>query len=253
MLSVNKDERRKHCVNWMSTTGQKWLTAGDYTPKPGSDLAGDDTIRPEPSGQAVFAIAVGLDHFGSVTTALGSPQGLGFARHFAPYSALRAALLTASQAVWILGPTERKERQRRSLILARTSVIEHRKAIKAFDLKAPTEKQIEGKQATLDALGKQLELIEKTASDAGLDALADFNSTAAIQAAVKIVDPTDEWFGLAIEHLWRSGSAAAHGYSWRLSHQKDPQVFDIDQFDMALQGSWLMVSHAIELYEQRAT
>ncbi len=120
-------------------------------------------------------------------------------------------------------------------------------------MKAPTEKQIEGKQATLDALGKQLELIEKTASDAGLDALADFNSTAAIQAAVKIVDPTDEWFGLAIEHLWRSGSAAAHGYSWRLSHQKDPQVFDIDQFDMALQGSWLMVSHAIELYEQRAT
>lgn len=241
---------RKFCADWMSTTGYAWLAAGDHTPNPGSDLAGDDGISPKVSGQAVFAIRVGLDHYGSVTTVLKSPGGL--LHRFAPYSALRAALLTASQAIWILGPDDRETRQRNALTLARTSAIEHRKVIKAYEF-PPTEELREGKKATLAELDKQIELIEKVASAVDVGELGGFNSTRVIDAAVKIVDPTDTGLWMAIEHLWRSGSAAAHGYPWMLSHAKDPGAFDVDQFDLALHGSWLMLTHAIELYEKRAT
>ncbi len=59
--------------------------------------------------------------------------------------------------------------------------------------------------------------------------------------------------GQGIRHLWRTGSAAAHGYHWGAMHAGSASEFDEPGFNMSLYGSLMMVKDALELYENRAT
>jgi hypothetical protein len=59
--------------------------------------------------------------------------------------------------------------------------------------------------------------------------------------------------GQAFRHLWRTGSAAAHGYHWPVMMQaSDPGEFDEQSFNMSLYASMMMVKETVELYEIRA-
>ncbi|GAB1811113.1 hypothetical protein MUNTM_01500 [Mycobacterium sp. MUNTM1] len=64
-----------------------------------------------------------------------------------------------------------------------------------------------------------------------------------------LVDP-DTYEGQGIRHLWRTGSAAAHGYHWA---NLGGGEFDEQAFNMSLYGTMLMVKEALELYVNRAT
>jgi hypothetical protein len=60
---------RPMMIAWMRGAGRQWLTT-DQSPKPGGDLALDDTAGPNVSQAVGFGITTALDHFGSVVDAM---------------------------------------------------------------------------------------------------------------------------------------------------------------------------------------
>ena len=64
-----------------------------------------------------------------------------------------------------------------------------------------------------------------------------------------LVEPNTD-VGQGIRHLWRTGSAVAHGFHWANFVGGE---FDEQSFNMSLYGSMMMVKDALELYEKRAT
>jgi hypothetical protein len=62
----------------------------------------------------------------------------------------------------------------------------------------------------------------------------------------------DTWEGSAILSLWRTGSAAAHGYHWTETQRSDPNRLDELSFNMALYAAFLFVTAAATLYDKRA-
>lgn len=245
---MNDSERRQHCIDWMTTTGQDWLSV-THIPEPGSALAGDDKVEPRVSRIAAFAIAVALDHLGSVVDTLTDERPM---RHFAHFSALRATLLTASQASWILYPSMRNDRRNNALSLERTNIIEQRKAINASNRDHLTPEQAAAVDQAKQVMNDRIAAIEVTAASSGVGNLSNLASTEIIARAVEGISDTDDWFEEAVRQLWRTGSAAAHGYSWRLEFSDDPQHFDEQLFNPAFYGAFLMTQHAVDLYATRS-
>jgi hypothetical protein len=60
------------------------------------------------------------------------------------------------------------------------------------------------------------------------------------------------WDGSAIVGLWRTGSAAAHGYPWPDFFKTAPGEFDEATLNLSLYGALILLEHAVELYEKRA-
>lgn len=95
--------------------------------------------------------------------------------------------------------------------------------------------------------------------------VASLESQASALGASKLTAPIDTvsmlrdlvkantWDGSAILSLWRTGSAAAHGYHWTQTHLPNPGKFDELSFDLALGGAFLVVTAAATLYDRRAS
>jgi hypothetical protein len=108
--------------------------------------------------------------------------------------------------------------------------------------------------------GRQKAVAALDAEEATLDARA----LALALGAAKLTAPKDTvsmlrdlvdmntWQGSAITQLWRTGSAAAHGYHWLDMYRTNPGEFDEHSFNLALYGGFLFLKQGLELYENRA-
>lgn len=117
------------------------------------------------------------------------------------YTLGRAALESASQAVWLLSTTDPMECVRRHISLMRWDLVEHRK-FKVGDEVGKDE--IKAKEAELVARVSAVFTDEQVASPRSyLQVITDACAQADLQ-----MDP------VAVERLWRAASGAAHGKFW---------------------------------------
>lgn len=246
MGAVNNEERRGHVVKWLRETGDPWL-ATPHSPAAGSDLAADDASPPTVSAIASYGIITAIDHLGSVVDAI-DPPGRPI-RHWAPLTTLRTALLSAARVVWMLNPDESSERKLRVAQVRYVNAEEQRKAINGFADGPKDDPQLE--QSRLKAAADMA--TEMSALETQINALGSSNlkPPGTVDMLRDLVD-MNTWDGMGIANLWRTGSAAAHGYHWTDTTRSNPGEFDEESFNLALFGVTLMLWRAFNLYNQRA-
>lgn len=243
---MNDEERRGWVAKWMQGAGEKWLSEF-HLPAASSDLSSDDVSSPKVSEVASYGIAAAIDHLGSVVDALVSGNPV---RHYAHFTTLRTSLLASSRVQWMLAPDATTERRLRNLQIHFQNLDEQRKAVNGFvgtHLDPATEQSRQQAVAALDAQIASLKTKALTLGAAKLTAPQD-----TVSMLRELVN-SNSWDGMAIMHLWRSGSAAAHGYHWiDVQRSKPAGTFDERSFNMALYGTFLSVTAATALYDKRA-
>ncbi|MFF4433848.1 hypothetical protein ACFYZ4_32415 [Streptomyces sp. NPDC001513] len=210
-------------MNWnvrvprMDEIVQSWekRTSGS-TPEridPGSSLGADDRLFPEftVSSAAWHGLVTAVEHTGFTFTALSATRTM---YPSAYYTVLRTALLGAAQAVWVLAPASREERQKRALTIAATNTDERRKFVN--DLPAATDEL----RALRDAEAAKQEQVlldidaaaQRLGYPAGKGALWRVNATDVIKkAAIVALDPAVRDAPLM---LWRMTSGHVHGHAY---------------------------------------
>ncbi|MEW1984613.1 hypothetical protein [Pseudarthrobacter oxydans] len=185
---------------------------------PRSSLDTDDRELPRHPVQSAawYGLVTAVDHL-----ALGADladKGLTL-RPSSIFTVTRAALLGASQAVWVLSGG-REDRRGRALSIESDERKQHRGFIKDY-ANDPFIREHKGPEfvAALDALVQRL-----TDDIQGLRALrkgrpydGDFVSTMMMREAATYLADTengDDWLRLALAYEWRLASAAAHARSW---------------------------------------
>lgn len=198
--------------HWERRTGER----GEV--EPGSSIARDDdglTGHPVRTG-AWYGLIVAVDHLGLVADL--TRDGLTL-RPSSIFTVTRAALLGASQAVWLLSGS-REDRRCRALSIESDERKQHRGFVNDFarddylrDNQAPDF--VEG----LDQLAQRLteELLSLRGLRKGRSYDGDFVSTTMMREAAAHLagrGSNDDWFRLALAAEWRMASAAAHARSW---------------------------------------
>lgn len=236
-------------VEWMRNVGDPWMKV-DKAPAPGSELAEDDKTKPTVSSVASYGIVTALDHLGSVVDAMmNSFEHSVPIRHYAHFTALRTTLMVSARVRWLLEPDEREERKRRCVRIRFQNLDEQQKAVNELEGTHLDDDDQDGRQKALDAMEAEKVALDAQAKALGAAGLSNPLDTVSMLRSQ--VDPNC-WYGVGIRQLWRSGSAAAHGYSWRDMHRDQPGVFDEESFNMALYGGFLHLQEALKLYDQRA-
>jgi hypothetical protein len=229
----------------MRETGEPWL-ATRQTPATGSDLATDDAVPPTVTAVVDYGVSTAIDHLGSVVDAI-DPPGRPI-RHWAPYTALRTALLSASRVVWVLTPDDSDQRKLRAAQIRYINADEQRKAIDGFAY-GPSDPALDQKRQQASAsMSAEMASLEAQINALGSTALRPSDT---VQMLRDLVDMST-WEGMGISNLWRTGSAAAHGYHWTDTTRTNPEEFDEQSFNLAFYGATLMVWRAFDLYNQRA-
>lgn len=233
----------------MQNIGDPW-TKTDKTPAPESELAEDDQTQPIVSSLASYGIVTAIDHLGSVIDAMMNSYGRGQPmRHYAHFTALRTTLLASTRVRWLLEPEKREERQLRCVQIRYQNLDEQRKAVRASGGTHLDDDQEQARQTAIASMD---------AYEVKLDARAKALGATGVKEPLNMVDmlstqvDVNTWFGSGIRHLWRSGSATAHGYHWPDLFRTQPGVFDAESFNTALYGAWLQLQEALKLYEKRA-
>ncbi|MGN5240676.1 hypothetical protein [Rhodococcus sp. SJ-3] len=170
------------------------LEQGRYTIEPLSDLAADHERLPDL--RLVDSVNRSLHHSFDNLWALNVLLRKDGPQHFAPYTLIRAALETASTAVWLLAPSDQGERLARRIRLEIDDASEAKKVANAAGRAGNSE--WERRKADLDAA---LERAELSRPDG--DRLS----------YVTIVQGIDEAAGtqLSTEVAWRVSSGMTHG------------------------------------------
>lgn len=242
---MNDQERRGLVVRWLRDTGDPWL-ATEQTPAKGSDLAGDDATKPTVSSIASYGVATAIDHLGSVVDAI-DPPGRPI-RHWAPFTTLRTALLSAARVVWMLTPDSSAERKLRAAQIRYINALEQRKAINGF-ADGPQESAMRQQhRAAVASMDAELQALTAQINALGSTALEPLDTVSMLRDLVDL----STWDGMATANLWRTGSAAAHGYHWTDTVRANPGEFDEEWFNTAFYGAALMLMRAFNLYNQRA-
>lgn len=222
MENQDKDEawqrRIKRCVDAV----RQWepRTREPDTIEPGSSLHSDDQHwKSFPASSAAwYGLVTAVDHLALVADQTQDGTNLRL-RPSSPFTVTRAALLGASQAVWVLSGS-RSERIRRTLVIAEDERKLHRTFLRDY-MNDPFTK-VELSSGFLEELGE----MDKKLTDE-IDAIRDertargdketFQSTKMMQEAAKYVcddDASDQWVRLALSYGWRMASAAAHARQW---------------------------------------
>ncbi|MFD7859787.1 hypothetical protein ACFV6B_36725 [Streptomyces microflavus] len=197
---------------------EQWMqrTSGEHEPEgpePGSSLAADDRLFPHyPVSSAVWhGLLTAVEHLSFFHTALATSRTMYPAAYF---TVLRTALLGSAQAVWVLEPASRAERQKRALTVAATDAREQRKVIAALPARSAAER---AEQQTL--IGKQQDILAeidhaaiRLGFPAGKGATWSLNATEVIHEAARIaLDPDTRD---APQVLWRISSGHVHGHAY---------------------------------------
>jgi hypothetical protein len=173
----------------------------------GSALRGDDHPGLTVSNIAWYPLIIAVEHLDFTLSMMRATQTMYPTSYM---TTLRTALLTASQAAWVLTPTKRGERQSRAMRLRMQDLDDQLKLVNsAWEL---TEDQEHTRERDVAELKKQLEECRQLATSLGLEksSTAKLNNTDVIaDAAKRLHDNPVAASGAQL--LWRMGSAAAHG------------------------------------------
>ncbi|MCT9620368.1 hypothetical protein [Curtobacterium sp. C2H10] len=198
-------------VTRMAETTDQWSIRTNDAPPilPGSALGGDDHPGLHVSGIAWYAMVVAVEHLEFTFSAM---RATGTLYPTAQMTALRTALLTGSQAVWVLAPTLRAERRAHAMRLQmqdsrdELAMVRGLSALDATQaaLRAETEANLEQRQVDRKNVATKLALPSS--------AVAKLNNTDVIAEASSFVHPEgNQTLNSGVSLLWRMGSAAAHG------------------------------------------
>lgn len=240
---MNDSQRRGAVVSWLRNVADPWIRT-EHPPAAGSPLAGDDSLRPAVSELARFGIATAVDHLGLVVDAMEADIPF---RHYGPLTTLRTALLVSSRIVWLLEPRRRTARQFRAARMELQNMIEQRKAINELTGDQMSAELVAARNQAVALLDEKIQNLEAHALTLCPGEKLDMPD--AVSLIRDLVEP-HSYVGQGIRHLWRTGSAVAHGYHWT---NLGGGQFDEQSFNMSLYGSMMLVKDALELYEKRAT
>lgn len=188
--------------------------------EPGSSLAGDDKeLVSAPVRTAAWSgLLSAVDHLALMTDLRGE-DGLTM-RPTSLYTPARAALLGASQAVWVLGGATRAIRRARALAIAEDERAQHRKFLWDYTndayAKANFSQEIMAEMDDLAArLTVEISRIRALQKDyPKIDSDATSMMRDAAEHLTKGGETGDQWMRFALAYEWRVASAAAHGRSW---------------------------------------
>ncbi|MEV1295932.1 hypothetical protein [Pseudonocardia sp. NPDC049635] len=117
-------------LNWIAEQCESWkrYRESPQVAAPGSILAVDDAVlaEPPPSHLIAYRIAHAVEHLEFFLYPLVN-GGVGFPT--APNTVARSGVIAAAHALWMLGPAERAERQRRGLRMAYLEAARERTAL----------------------------------------------------------------------------------------------------------------------------
>lgn len=191
--------------SWRVRTSEDPIAA-----QPGSELAGDDIefVELSVSSLAAYSITVATEHLDFCLSVMAATHTLYPSAYL---TVLRTALLTASQAVWVLDPVKRPTRQVRTLRLVaddvRSQLAMTRDAYAVDshteDLKSQEVRRLTARQRRLQEIADQLGLREDVRK-------MRVNNTEVIEEAARSSHEEDDVVG-GVNLIWRTGSAAAHG------------------------------------------
>lgn len=232
----------------MYAVADPWMRDADNTkPQPGSDLAIDDQEHPASSPISHRGIVMALDHLGAVVDAVVASPPKRLNAHF---TVLRTGLVCATTVCWLLEPDSSNERQRRAIRYRYENLVQQRNAMNDFIDTHLTADQDQVLRQSLDAIEDERQALQTRARELGDERLAKPpNTTDMLKAMVDLSTPE----GTAMVQLWRTGSAAAHGFYWADDMRDNPAAFDHKLFQPAIQGTVLMINDAMKLRHKRAT
>jgi hypothetical protein len=217
--------RLQRCVAAVRDWEQRISGFEDVEPR--SSLDKDDAgLRGNPVRSAAwYGLVTAVDHLG-----LGADmtdRGLTL-RPSALFTVTRAALLGASQAVWVLSGG-RNERVSRALSIASDEVTLHRTFVRdyaddSFIRQRQPVEFVEELDRLVERLTQEWSLLDDLRK--GRPYAGRFNSTLMMQDAAAFLAKAEsnaDWLRLALAHEWRMASAAAHARSWPL-HVRSTQT-----------------------------
>ena len=186
-------------------------------PEPGSDFAGDDsTFSYHPISEIVrLSLVSAGEHLRLVW------DGLELKNYYnmSQYSAVRAAIVGATQAVWVLAPDESAARRERGYAVITDTYVQSRKYHELVFRQA-TEMQLLQLTPQQEAELRDHIVWVNSREDA-VRALrtdqAKLNVAAFIEAAAPVIFPGDEFRQAGLRQAWNVLSSDAHVLSWSLA------------------------------------
>lgn len=203
-------EARLGRISEAATQWQELFKGAPATIESGSDLAGDDATFPvlSISNLVGYSLAAATEHLDFTLTVM---KQTGTLYPTAYLTVLRTSLLAASHAAWMLTPAERSERQLRALqFLAddvRTQLVMVREAF------VPTDAARTAKDRMISLLLERQAQLQPIADALRPGLQVDkcrVNNTSIIESVAQAAHDESLVQG-GVNHIWRSGSAAAHG------------------------------------------
>ncbi|WP_259540001.1 hypothetical protein [Herbiconiux daphne] len=203
-------EARLGRISEAATQWQQSFNGAPATVEPGSDLADDDVTFESFSilNLVGYSLAAATEHLDFTLTAMKQTSTL---YPTAYLTVLRTSLLAASHAAWMLTPTQRSERQLRALQFlsddVRTQLVMVREAF------APKDAERTAKERMIEVLLERQAQLQPIADALKPGLQVDkcrINNTSIIESVAQAAHDEDVVQG-GVNHIWRSGSAAAHG------------------------------------------
>ncbi|PTT67014.1 hypothetical protein [Arthrobacter sp. HMWF013] len=200
--------------------------------EPGSSLAGDDKgLVTAPVRTAAWSgLLSAVDHLALMTDLAQCELNM---RPTALFTPTRAALLGASQAVWVLSGN-RATRRARALAIAEDERSQHRKFLWDYakdeyakanfsqefmtDLNSQADK-LTAEIGRIRELRKEFPKIDSDATTMMQEAAAHLTNAGSVD---------DQWMRFALAYEWRVASAAAHGRSWPVFVRKTEKTKTAD-------------------------
>jgi len=243
-----QQQRLDRIVEWMYTVADPWMRdRSSVQPQAGSDLAEDDTYGLAVSPPPHRGIVMALDHLGAVVDTMVTGPLKRLNPHF---TVLRTALVAGTRVCWLLDSDMSDERRLRAIQYRFENLEEQRVALTDFSDIPVADDQGETLAESLEIIAMERRELESRALELGVNKLSrPLSTTKMLKSLVDLTTPD----GTGMMHLWRTGSASAHGHYWADDLRDNPATFNHEWFPPVIQGTCLMISRAMKLHHKRAT
>ena len=240
----------------LCTVVERWAKDRVYIPpvQAGSRTATDDALTaPYQLSHAVaVSLSGALDHLQALRALLVDAEALHMA---APFTLMRSAIESASQALWLLVPDDQLVRVQRRLQMAVGDARARSTALVLLD-----------RPRAEAALQERLERFAQLADAAGVPRGNVLGRAPSISTMVRAASDVAALSDLSLELLWRLGSGYAHGHAWALltagaqehvpAGEADPDVAhlsitaDATTVVMFMGGAVLTLNKALYLHDR---
>ncbi|MGX1161021.1 hypothetical protein FBY31_0615 [Arthrobacter sp. SLBN-100] len=256
--------RLERCFDAARSWQQRLATPDTVTS--GSSLAGDDKgLVTAPVRTAAWSgLLSAVDHLALMTDLARDELNM---RPTSVFTPTRAALLGASQAVWVLSGN-RATRRARALAIAEDERSQHRKFLWDYakdeyakanfrqefmiDLNSQADK-LSAEILRIRELRKEFPKIDSDATTMMREAAAHLTNAGSVG---------DQWMRFALAYEWRVASAAAHGRSWPVFVRKTEKTktangelhsftTSAEELGRSVGAATLMTSEAWRLWDLR--